>query len=251
MKHFRLLILIAFSFISSLFVCGCSDRSSATYENLKYAIDNELRKQIISIPIAGSSVHEETTDIPFVIIDPTLKANQNRSLDKHMIFYLNKIVSYAHTLENSGALKLTEATFTFHKNFVGSIKMSGYQVEYNQDLTRTMTVTPYLAISSAQIGSLEVRDFVKTTNTFMDDGKQCIDVTFNVKLTNVLECINDDVLFESGAKKAVSNCVNTYRLYLDESNKEWRVLMKTKTSTIDPVATLYKRLISESNVFTR
>src|SRR5574344_2187043 len=29
MKHFRLFILIAFSFIISIFVCGCSDRSSA------------------------------------------------------------------------------------------------------------------------------------------------------------------------------------------------------------------------------
>lgn len=251
MRNIRLLFLVIAFFLNSLFVCGCTDRTSATYENLKYAIDSELKNQIIRIPIPGSSVHEGTTDVPFVLADPTLEENKNRNFEKHMVSYLNKLVSYANTLEKSGALNLSYANFTYHKNFVGSIKMSGYQIEYNQDLTRSMSLTPYYAISSAQIGLLEVQDFIKTTVPFIDDNKQCIDVTFSVKLTNVLDCINDDVLFESGAKEAVRNSINTYRLYLDESQKEWKVLVKTKTIAIDPVSVFYKRLRSENNVITR
>lgn len=240
---FKYVLALCFLFCN-LCIVGCTDRSASSYENLKYAINNELKKQIVSIPIVGSSINEGTTDLPFIIVDPSLKGNKQKLIDKHLQRYLDRLVKYARTLERAEAVKLSLSKFNVHKNFVGTVNLEGYIIEYNPDITRTMSVTPYYGISSAKVANLEVRDFVKTTNAFIEDTKLCIDVTFNVKLTNLISCVDDDVLLESTTKEVIGNTQMVYRLYLDTRRKEWRVL-KSQPTSIDPVKTLYKRLISD------
>lgn len=156
--------------------------------------------------------------------------------------YLNSIINYAFTLQNSGALRLENGYFDIHNPFNGTIHSYGFVVQYNQELTGSLSVLPYYGLVQAKIASLEVRDFIKTTSPQKKNGVEYVDITFTVQMNDLASCINQDVLRESFALEEVGNAVTTYRVFFNKDTQRWEVL-EPKHVIIDPVGRYYRKLI--------
>lgn len=242
MKLLKTLLLSVFSVCFTMSLSGCSDESIASSNNIKKAINRELAKQSVWIALVGSSAREGSNKPPFVILDPRAKINEQMVVKKHRLAYLNTILNYAFTLQNSGALRLETGYFDIHNPFNGTIHSYGFIVQYNQDLTDSLSVLPYYGLVQAKIASLEVKDFIRTTTPQIKNGVEYVDITFTVKMADLASCINQDVLRESFALEEVGNAVTTYRVYLNKDSSRWEVL-EPKHVIIDPVGRYYRKLI--------
>jgi hypothetical protein len=241
-KSFSAFTLTVASVLTLMFTTGCTDESIASSNNIKSAINRELAKQSVWIALVGSSAREGSNKPPFVILDPRAKINEQMVVKKHRMAYLNSIINYAFTLQNSGALRLENGYFDIHNPFNGTIHSYGFVVQYNQELTGSLSVLPYYGLVQAKIASLEVRDFIKTTSPQKKNGVEYVDITFTVQMNDLASCINQDVLRESFALEEVGNAVTTYRVFFNKDTQRWEVL-EPKHVIIDPVGRYYRKLI--------
>lgn len=145
-----------------------------------------------------------------------------------------RVIDYAKLLERHKALKLTEDSFTFSAPFIGSVRAFGYTVKYNQDLLRTIQTTPFYGLSKAQAGTVELKDIINSTTVFEKDGEKCIDITFSIKMSQKLDCIDDEILESSAITEEISSLRTTYRLVLDENAKRW-IVRDPAPLQLDPV----------------
>lgn len=229
--------------IFSITLCGCEDKSVASSENLTEAINLELSKQIVWMPLPGSSVTEGSVTTPFVVVDPYNSHNkENTYLGKKK--YLKGIIDYAKFLERHKVLRLSENYFTTTAPFRGPAQVFGYTVKYNQDLLRTIQTTPFYALSKAQVGTVELQDIINSTSVFEKDGEKCIDITFSIKMSKKLDCIDEEVLERSSISEEVARLRTTYRLVLDDNLKRW-VVKDPFTLKMDPIKKFFKSLIDE------
>ncbi len=229
--------------ISAFFTSGCSDKSVCSSENLINAINNVLSKQAIYIAIPCTPLEENKPVPPFVVIDPMM-GNKNvvKGSNHRKDIYLNRLVKYAKLLEQSGAISLKKSSFKIHSPFSGLVKRNGYIVDYHRDISRTLELTEYYGVGKANIGTIEVREITKTTKPFYVEGIKCVDISFTVKLSKLISCISEEVLLASYAQEEVDNAEATYRLYLDEDAKEWKVKNK-KPLLIDPIRRYFMSLL--------
>ncbi len=235
-------LLSAFALMFSL--NACSDKSIPSSENLTEAINDEIVDAGLWIPVAGSSVIEGSTNEPFVIVDPD--KNELSQAGKSNAQYLRGLIAYAKVLEQSGAISLKGGQFQTYLPFEGLVERKGYFVSYNDDLSRTLKATPYLGIMAAKVANLEVNNFVKTTAPYELDGQEWVDITVTLKYSQVLDCINTDVLRASYAMDEVNNAEIKFHLYLDDNAKRWKVDNKIDLP-LDPVKKFYTSLVSKQN----
>ena len=212
-KSFSAFTLTVASVLTLMFTTGCTDESIASSNNIKSAINRELAKQSVWIALVGSSAREGSNKPPFVILDPRAKINEQMVVKKHR-----------------------------HNPFNGTIHSYGFVVQYNQELTGSLSVLPYYGLVQAKIASLEVRDFIKTTSPQKKNGVEYVDITFTVQMNDLASCINQDVLRESFALEEVGNAVTTYRVFFNKDTQRWEVL-EPKHVIIDPVGRYYRKLI--------
>ena len=232
---------LAMTLVFSTLLCGCEAKSVASSENLTEAINSELSKQVIWMALPGSSVTEGTVSAPFVIVDP-YNSNNPETNYAGKTQYLKRVIAYAKLLEKHKAVRLTEDSFTITAPFRGSVRAFGYNVKYNQDLLRTIQTTPFYGLSKAQAGTVELKDIINSTTVFEKDGEKCIDITFSIKMSQKLDCIDDEILESSTITEEVSSLRTTYRLVLDESAKRW-VVRDPAPLQMDPVKKFFKSLI--------
>lgn len=232
---------LTLTLVFSTILCGCEDKSVASSENLTEAINSELSKQIIWMALPGSSVTEGTVSAPFVIVDPYNSKNSETNYAGKKD-YLKRVIDYAKLLERHKSLKLTEDSFTISAPFIGSVRAFGYTVKYNQDLLRTIQTTPFYGLSKAQAGTVELKDIINSTTVFEKDGEKCIDITFSIKMSQKLDCIDDEILESSAITEEISSLRTTYRLVLDENAKRW-IVRDPAPLQLDPVKKFFKFLI--------
>lgn len=223
---------LTLTLVFSTILCGCEDKSVASSENLTEAINSELSKQIIWMALPGSSVIEGTVSAPFVIVDPYNSKIPKPIMPAKRLF--KRVIDYAKLLERHKALKLTEDSFTISAPFIGSVRAFGYTVKYNQDLLRTIQTTSFYGLSKAQAGTIELKDIINSTPVFEKDGEKCIDITFSIKVSQKLDCIDDEILESSAITEEVSSLRTTYRLVLDENAKRW-IVRDPAPLQLDPV----------------
>lgn len=72
--------------------------------------------------------------------------------------------------------------------------------------------------------------------------KKCIDITFSIKVSQKLDCIDDEILESSAITEEVSSLRTTYRLVLDENAKRW-IVRDPAPLQLDPVKKFFKFLI--------
>lgn len=231
---------LTLTLVFSTILCGCEDKSVASSENLTEAINSELSKQIIWMALPGSSVTEGTVSAPFVIVDPYNSKIPKPIMPAKRLF--KRVIDYAKLLERHKALKLTEDSFTISAPFIGSVRAFGYTVKYNQDLLRTIQTTPFYGLSKAQAGTVELKDIINSTTVFEKDGEKCIDITFSIKMSQKLDCIDDEILESSTITEEISSLRTTYRLVLDENAKRW-IVRDPAPLQLDPVKKFFKFLI--------
>ena len=78
------------------------------------------------------------------------------------------------------------------------------------------------------------------------DGQEWVDITVTLKYSQVLDCINTDVLRASYAMDEVNNTEIKFHLYLDDNAKRWKVDNKIDLP-LDPVKKFYTSLVSKQN----
>lgn len=237
-------LLSILSIVSLIFVSGCIDNSKLTTENLKNVINHDLAKNQIYIAIPGQSLESGTMVKPFVIFDPDYE-NESNTSSIYDNMYLQGLIDYAFVLENSKLLNLSRGVFKKKVEFVGMIDTKGYTLSYIGDIDRTISPTKYPGILKAIIGNLEVRDFVKTTNPYIENGLKTIDVDVNVKLANKLDSISEEVIIDSYAYEEISRAVISYKLYLDETERRWKIKSST-SAKIDIVKRFYRSICSRN-----
>ena len=235
-------LLSILSIASLVFVSGCIDNSKLTTENLKKAINQDLAKNQIYIAIPGQLLDSGAMVKSFVIFDPDYEKESNTSA-VYDNMYKQGLIDYAFMLENAKILNLTRGVFKRKVEFEGMIESKGYALSYISDIERTLSSTKYPGILKAMVGNLEVRDFVKTTNPYFEDGLKTIDVEVNVKLANTLDSISEEVLIASYAYEEISRAVISYKLYLDETERRWKI-KASKSAKIDIVKRFYRSICS-------
>lgn len=236
-------LLSILSIASLVFVSGCIDNSKLTTENLKKAINQDLAKNQIYIAIPGQLLDSGAMVKSFVIFDPDYEKESNTS-SVYDNMYLQGLIDYAFVLEKSKLLNLSRGVFKKKVEFVGMVDSKGYSLTYIDDINRTLSPTKYPGILKAMIGNLEVRDFVKTTNPYMEDGLKTIDIEVNVKLANKLDSISEEVVIDSYAYEEISRAVISYKLYLDETERRWKIKSST-SAKIDIVKRFYRSICSQ------
>lgn len=228
--------------VSLVLITGCIDNSKLTTENLKKVINQELSTNNIYIAIPGQSLESGTMIKPYVIFDPDYE-NENSTNSVYDNMYQQGLLDYAITLENAKLLTMTRGTFKRKVKFVGLVDSNGYALSYIKDIDRTISPTKYPGIFKAMIGNLEVREFVKTTNPYIEDGVKTIDVDVHVKIANKLDSISEEVIIASYAYEEISRAVMSYKLYLDEVERRWKI-KSTKSTKIDVVKRFYRSICS-------
>ena len=239
----KFIYIFAFIGLCSL-VSGCEDRAVASSNNMIRAINKVISNEEVMIAIPCMSLRDDKVVPPFVIIDPMLKELGVTATGHQKDIYLNRIVKYAKVMEKSGAINLKKSRFKIHMPFVGIKVFNGYEVDYNPDIARTLQISPYYGLAMATIGTLQVNELIKTTTPYFEDGIKYVDITFTVKIDNLLSCIDDDTLIESFAKEEVDNAKATYRLYLDKDSLEWKV-QKPKKLNINPLRKSFVYLVEQ------
>lgn len=228
--------------ISAISLSACEDKSVASCDNLIEAINNVISKEEIYIVVPCLSLRADKTVPPFVVIDPMLKNKNNYRLATQKEIYLNRIVQYAKAMERSGAISLRQSRFKLYLPYTGEQIFSGYEVDYDRNIARTLQPTPFYGLGKANVGRVQVSEILKTTNPFFNDGVKYVDITFNIKLTDVLDCIDEELLYDSFVKEEVDDVKATYRLYLDKDSLSWKV-KDPKALNIDPVRKFFSYLI--------
>lgn len=67
-------------------------------------------------------------------------------------------------------------------------------------------------MSKAQAGTVELKDIINSTTVFENDGEKCIDITFSIKMSQKLDCIDEEILEISAITEEISSLRTTYRL---------------------------------------
>ncbi|MGN0915502.1 MAG: hypothetical protein ACI4NE_04015 [Succinivibrio sp.] len=228
-------------FASLCILTGCRDKSVASSENLRESINDVIRGTPVYIAITGMSTREGSGAPPFVVLNPISSDGKKYSMSDQEFSYLTGLLRYSRVLEKAGAIKLEPGKFVIQRPFIGRSTHDCYEVIPTKDILRTISPTPFQGLMKAMIGTITVDQFTSTSRHQFDDGVWYIDVTFTVKLDRKLDCVDDNVLFESGVLEVLANSSFTYRLYLDERKHEWTVL-EPKPITIDTVRVLFKKL---------
>ncbi|MGN0894498.1 MAG: hypothetical protein ACI4ND_05820 [Succinivibrio sp.] len=227
----------------AVILSACQDKSVPSSENLIEAINNEISKQNVYLPLPGASTVDGTVKPPIVLVDFANPKNA-KSYFGIKDSYQKKLLDYAELLRKRNLLSMKEASFPVKFPFRGVSTCYGYILEFSPQLNRTLSPSKYYEISKAILGNLEVKEIVRSTYPFVVEGLSCIDITFSVKLSQYLDNLTEDVMIASFVKEEVANAQTTYRLYLDESSKSWKVL-DPKPLKIDPVKRFFRYVVNE------